>query len=160
MPKPDAMTPAKLSSTARNASVSACTPPSLVMNSCELGLLMNSPTLEAMLPSTAPTRAKPTAHPRNAPPWSRHARARGVRSRGEAVAGPGRVGTTPAPRSRLDESANAHAETATAKLMVIESTHQRLPAYGRNCCPQPIGESQLNQRGPVTSAVSPTARRM
>ena len=110
----------------------------------------------AITPNDRPAMADPTVQPTREPRWSRQARASGLRSPGEAAAGPSRVASTPAPRSRRTSSAPAAATRTTSRTTGRTSTPQRSPANGRNRSAQPIGESHDSHDSP--EAVSPMAR--
>src|SRR2546430_7994489 len=108
-----------------------------------------------MLPGTAPSVAKPASQASRTPRCRRQASASGLRSTGAAVAGPARSGSRPAPRSRRATRVYAAAQATTANPAGSSRTHQRSPAYGRTCWPQPTGDNQDSQAGP---AESPAAR--
>ena len=105
-------------------------------------------------PIERPLKNRPALQPSSAPRWRRSASPSGLVSRRDAVAGPGRGATSPAPSSRRARSANATPTSAGAATSDSASGHQRSPAYGRIACPQPIGESHDS----VPSPTSPAAR--
>ena len=110
----------------------------------------------AIAPKDRPAMATPMVQPSRAPRWSRHARASGLRSRGDAADGPSRAGSTPAPWSRRTSSA----ATATSRTRISASgssrTHHCSPANGRNRSAQPMGDSHDSQDS--SAAESPMAR--
>ena len=127
-PKAAQPRPMNPSSAAMNASVRPCTPPRLMMSSRDSGVSSMSPTVDATLPRMNPITAKPAAQARSTPRCSRQASPAGDPRLAAAVAGPGRSGSTPAPRSRRRLIANATAVDAAAKSTSTTKTGQRSPA--------------------------------
>ena len=96
----------------------------------------------------------PPVQPMTAPRWRRQASPQPEARRGDAVAGPGRVGTTPAPKSRRP---NTHSATAKAKAAPATSSsigHHLSPENAYMPWYQPIGDIHVRNGVPT----SPMAR--
>src|SRR5215207_9536994 len=99
----------------------------------------------ASTPNDRPATAAPMAQPSRAPRCSRQARASGLRSQAGAVAGPSRVASAPAPRSRRSRRATTTTSRTSSRATGRSRTAQRSPANGWKRSAQPIGDSQASQ---------------
>ena len=107
-------------------------------------------------PKTRPNPAIATVHPSSAFRCRRQTSPNGLRSRGDASAGPRRCARMPLPTSRLVASMLAAPASTMKAIKNRASGHQLSPPKGRICCPHPIGESHagqaLTRRKPLASA--------